>query len=99
MEDLDGVKKEAEGNDAEYKHARWWCGWVGGLGFADDEFDGLVVCFGFEYLVAEAFDESLDVFFCCGVVCGYFYGLAGLHLVYFEAEAEYGFWAVESCAV
>ncbi len=41
-----------------------WC-----LGFADDEFDVFVVCFDFEYLVAEAFDESFDVFFCCGVVC------------------------------
>ncbi len=51
-----------------------WC-----LGFADDEFDVFVVCLDFEYLVAEAFDESFDVFFCCGVVCEDLDGLAGLH--------------------
>jgi len=54
-------------------------GWLRCLGFADDEFDVFVVCCGFEYLVAESFDESFDVFFCCGVVCGYLDGLAVLH--------------------
>ena len=51
------------------------------LGFTDDEFDVVVVCGDLEYLVAEAFDEAFDVFFCCRVVCEDFDCLAWLHVV------------------
>ena len=42
---------------------------------------GVVVCFHFEHLVAEAFDEHFDVSLCGGVVCEDFDCLAGLHVV------------------